>query len=95
MDYAAGQNFRQKASRSRKRALYSQRGFVFAGEARDARPRGAREAIRALVTICRAPMALPSIVEVPAKDDAQLDANRYVARSRAKHLLTIIELDGK
>ncbi len=34
------------------------------------------------------------IIEVPTKDDAHLEANRYVARSRAKHLLTIIEVEG-
>ena len=32
------------------------------------------------------------IIEVSAKDDRHVDANRYVARSRAKHLLTIIEV---
>ena len=32
------------------------------------------------------------IIEVPTTDEAHLDANRYVARSRAKHLLTIIEV---
>jgi hypothetical protein len=32
------------------------------------------------------------IIEVPTKDDVHVDANRYVARSRAKHLLTIIEV---
>jgi hypothetical protein len=34
------------------------------------------------------------IIEVPTKGEAHLDANRYVARSRAKHLLTIIEVEG-
>jgi hypothetical protein len=34
------------------------------------------------------------IIEVPTKGDAHIDANRYVARSRAKHLLTIIEVEG-
>ena len=34
------------------------------------------------------------IIELPPKDDPHLDANRYVARSRAKHLLTIIEVEG-
>lgn len=34
------------------------------------------------------------IIEVPTKDEAHLDANRYVARSRAKHLLTIIAVEG-
>jgi hypothetical protein len=34
------------------------------------------------------------IIELPTQDDAHLDANRYVARSRAKHLLTIIEVEG-
>lgn len=33
------------------------------------------------------------IIEVPTKDETHLDANRYVARSRAKHLLTIIEVE--
>jgi hypothetical protein len=31
---------------------------------------------------------------VPTQDGAHLNAHRYVARSRAKHLLTIIEVDG-
>jgi hypothetical protein len=34
------------------------------------------------------------IIEAQTKDNANLDANRYVARSRAKHLLSIIEVDG-
>jgi DNA helicase IV len=33
------------------------------------------------------------IIEVPSKDGVNVDANRYVARSRAKHLLTIIEVE--
>jgi hypothetical protein len=32
------------------------------------------------------------IIEVPTKDETHVDANRYVARSRAKHLLTVIEV---
>lgn len=33
------------------------------------------------------------IIEVPAKDEIHIEANRYVARSRAKHLLVIIEAE--
>ena len=32
------------------------------------------------------------IIEVPAKNGRRTNANRYVARSRAKHLLTVIEV---
>lgn len=32
------------------------------------------------------------IIEAPMKDKAYVNANRYVARSRAKHLLTVIEV---
>ena len=35
------------------------------------------------------------IIETPANDDAKRNANRYVARSRAKHLLTIIEVQER
>lgn len=31
------------------------------------------------------------IIETPSDDDARERANRYVARSRAKHLLTVIQ----
>jgi hypothetical protein len=34
------------------------------------------------------------IIDVPAKDPCQIEANQYVARSRAKHLLTILEVEG-
>ena len=30
--------------------------------------------------------------ETPVRDDARERANRYVARSRAKHLLTVVEV---
>ena len=33
------------------------------------------------------------IIETPSSDDAKDKANRYVARSRAKHLLTVIQVD--
>ena len=33
------------------------------------------------------------IIETPAQDDVKERVNRYVARSRAKHLLTVIEVD--
>jgi hypothetical protein len=33
------------------------------------------------------------IIEPPIKEDGYPDANRYVARSRAKHLLTIVQVD--
>lgn len=35
------------------------------------------------------------IIETPTKDDARENANRYVARSRAKHLLFVIEVAEK
>ena len=31
------------------------------------------------------------IIETPGRDDARERVNRYVARSRAKHLLTVVE----
>ena len=30
-------------------------------------------------------------IETPVRDDARERVNRYVARSRAKHLLTVVE----
>ena len=33
------------------------------------------------------------ILEMPAPDSDQERANRYVARSRAKHLLTVIQVE--
>lgn len=33
------------------------------------------------------------IIETPAKDEAHVDAHRYVSRSRAKHLLVVIEVE--
>ena len=33
-------------------------------------------------------------IGTPVRDDARERANRYVARSRAKHLLTVIEVQG-
>lgn len=33
------------------------------------------------------------IIDVPAKDPCHVEANKYVARSRAKHLLTVIEVE--
>lgn len=35
------------------------------------------------------------IIETPMDDDAKENANRYVARSRAKHLLTVIEVQER
>ena len=32
------------------------------------------------------------IIEVPGRDDARERVNKYVARSRAKHLLSVIEV---
>lgn len=34
------------------------------------------------------------IIETPSNDDAKDNANRYVARSRAKHLLTVIQAES-
>ena len=34
------------------------------------------------------------IIDVPAKDPCFVEVNQYVARSRAKHLLTIIEVES-
>jgi hypothetical protein len=33
------------------------------------------------------------IIETQTKDKSHVNANRYVARSRAKHLLTVIEVE--
>ena len=33
------------------------------------------------------------IIETPARDDVRERVNRYVARSRAKHLLTVVEVE--
>ena len=35
------------------------------------------------------------IIETPARDDVRERVNRYVARSRAKHLLSVIEVEER
>ena len=35
------------------------------------------------------------IIETPGKDEGRERVNRYVARSRAKHLLTVIEVEER
>ena len=35
------------------------------------------------------------IIEMPDRDEGRERVNRYVARSRAKHLLSVIEVDER